>query len=197
MNFDVNGISNHIGNSIKVKKEMLNDKAFLSGLLTLCRLCVAAYKSGNKIILAGNGGSAADAQHIAAELVSRFRFDRPGLPSLSLSTDTSVLTAISNDYGYERVFSRQLQSNGYSGDIFIGITTSGRSKNITEAFKVCSELGIHSVALTSIGGAFLEDLVDLCLCVPSNVTAYIQEAHIMIGHIICGLVESALFDEKL
>ncbi|WP_319380103.1 D-sedoheptulose 7-phosphate isomerase [Thiomicrorhabdus sp.] len=193
MKLTVNTIERHIQTSIEVKNKILNDKVFLEKLLQICQLCINAYESGNKVILAGNGGSAADAQHIAAEFVSRFRFDRPGLPSLSLSTDTSMLTAIGNDYGYEKLFARQLQANGREGDVFIGISTSGTSKNVVEAMKVCPELGITSVGFTGQGGGLLVELADHCLCVPSNSTAFIQESHIMLGHIICGFVEDTLF----
>jgi D-sedoheptulose 7-phosphate isomerase len=164
-------------------------------LLIVCELCVSAFKAGNKVILAGNGGSAADAQHIAAEFVSRFRFDRPGLPSLSLSTDTSMITAIGNDYGYDKLFSRQLQANGRAGDVFIGISTSGNSNNVVEAMKACSKLGITSVAFTGRSGGALRDITMHCLCVPHDATAFIQESHIMLGHIMCGFVEDALFGD--
>ncbi|QAB15780.1 D-sedoheptulose 7-phosphate isomerase [Hydrogenovibrio thermophilus] len=186
-------LKKHIEDSIYVKQSILEDSLLLSTLYDVSVLCVEAFRAGNKVILAGNGGSAADAQHIAAEFVSRFRFDRPGLPSLSLSTDTSMLTAIGNDYGYEKLFARQLQANGREGDVFIGISTSGTSKNVVEAMKVCPELGITSVGFTGQGGGLLVDLADHCLCVPSNSTAFIQESHIMLGHIICGFVEDSIF----
>ena len=174
-------IRQHIQESVKVKQAIYTDEILLGQLLTVCEICVNAYRSGNKVILAGNGGSAADAQHIAAEFVSRFRFDRPGLPSLSLSTDTSMLTAIGNDYGYERVFSRQLQANGRSGDVLIGISTSGNSNNVDEAVKSCRDLGIHSIAFTGAPGGLLKELADNVLCIPSSSTAIVQESHIMIA----------------
>ena len=186
-------IESYIGASIKAKADILNDKVLLGVVLDISQICINAYRRGRKVILAGNGGSAADAQHIAAEFVSRFRFDRPGLPSLSLSTDTSMLTAISNDYGYENLFSRQLQANGSSGDVFIGISTSGMSRNLIEAMKICPALGISTVAFTGKTGGLLKDISDYCLCVPSDVTATIQECHIMLGHIVCGFVEDTLF----
>ena len=189
-------IRQHIHQSIEVKQAILNDEALLAKMLTVCELCVSAYHAGNKVILAGNGGSAADAQHIAAEFVSRFRFERPGLPSLSLSTDTSMLTAIGNDYGYDKLFSRQLQANGQVGDVFIGISTSGQSRNVVEAMKMCPELGIATVAFTGCAGGALAGLATHCLCVPHDTTAFIQESHIMLGHILCGFVEDTLFGEE-
>lgn len=158
----------------------------------VANLCIDAYKRGNKVIFAGNGGSAADAQHLAAEFVSRFEYDRPGLPSLSLSTDTSMITAIGNDYGYENLFKRQLQAQSRPGDIFVGITTSGNSKNVLAAVRECSALGVTSVGLCGAGGD-IHNLAEHVLAVPSTHTARIQECHILIGHIICGLVEQAMF----
>lgn len=156
-------------------------------------LVVDAMLSGNRIFFAGNGGSAADAQHLAAEFVSRFSFDRPGLSALALSTDTSIMTAISNDYGYEKIFRRQLEAQGKNGDIFVGITTSGKSKNILEAFDVCRSIGIHSIALSGIDNQDLDYLADLCIRIPSSSTPRIQECHIILGHIMCEYVEDAIF----
>ncbi len=153
---------------------------------------IEAFQRGNRVIFAGNGGSAADAQHLAAEFVSRFEFDRPGLPSLSLATDTSMLTAIGNDYGYEKLFRRQLEAQARAGDVFVGITTSGRSKNILAAFEACKPLGVTSVALAGTGGE-LEDKADIVLRVPSGHTPRIQECHILIGHLLCAQVELAMF----
>jgi len=190
-----NYIKKHIECSIEIKQQVLRDESLLALLDEVAVLCVDTFKSGNKIILAGNGGSAADAQHIAAEFVSRFRFDRPGLPSLSLSTDTSMLTAIGNDYGYDKLFSRQLEANGKPGDVFIGISTSGNSKNIIDALNVAKDLGIVSVGMTGGTGGLIRDNCNYLLLVPSNSTALIQEVHIMLGHIICGYVEDTLFGE--
>ena len=144
-------------------------------------------------MLAGNGGSAADAQHIAAEFVSRFNFDRPGLSSIALTTDTSILTAIGNDYGYEKLFERQLEANAKSGDVFIGISTSGKSPNIINALNVCKKLGVYSISLTGSNEESIINNCDLAVEVPSNCTPRIQECHILIGHIICGYVENKLF----
>jgi D-sedoheptulose 7-phosphate isomerase len=153
---------------------------------------IKAFRRGNRVIFAGNGGSAADAQHLAAEFVSRFEFDRPGLPSLSLSTDTSMITAIGNDYGYEKLFRRQLEAQARAGDVFVGITTSGKSKNIIAAFESCAKLDVISVALCGEGGE-LDTLVNHIIRVPSNHTPRIQECHILIGHMLCSQVELAMF----
>lgn len=144
-------------------------------------------------MLAGNGGSAGDAQHIARELVNRFYFDRLGIPSIALTIDTSVLTAIGNDYGFEKIFSRQVQAQGNVGDVFIGISTSGNSADVIDAIKVCKAHGITSIGLTGQTGGEMDGLCDICLKVPSTETPRIQESHIMIGHILCCLVEDSLF----
>jgi D-sedoheptulose 7-phosphate isomerase len=185
-------IRQQITESISVKQEILNSESLIDKLAEVAAVCIAAFRRGNRVILAGNGGSAADAQHIAAEFVSRFEFDRPGLPSIALTTDTSMLTAIGNDYGFERLFLRQLEANGRSGDVFIGISTSGNSKNVLMALENCARLGITSVGLAGRGGE-IQAKCDHLISVPSTRTARIQESHIMIGHIICGLVESEMF----
>jgi D-sedoheptulose 7-phosphate isomerase len=146
--------------------------------------------------LFGNGGSAADAQHIAAEFVGRFAFDRPALPALALSVNTSCVTAIGNDFGFDLVFSRQIEALGKPGDVAIGISTSGNSANVLRALSVAKEMGLHTVALTGEGGGKLKDAVDLCICAPSNETPRIQECHILIGHVISQLVEQAIFHEQ-
>ncbi len=186
-------ISTQIEDSYQVKQKILNDKALVSLIEAVSQKAVATYKNGNKTLIAGNGGSAADAQHIAGEFVSRFYFDRPGLASLALTTDTSILTAVANDYGYERLFARQIQANGAAGDMFIAISTSGNSANILEALKECQDKGIITVGLTGETGGKMADLCDYCIKVPSASTPRIQESHILIGHIICSVVEEALF----
>jgi len=192
---NLNLIKSQIEGSISTKQALLSD-AQLTGLIDeVASVVVAAYKSGNKTMLAGNGGSAADAQHIAGEFVSRFYFDRPGLASIALTTDTSVLTAIGNDYGYEKLFSRQVQAQGKPGDIFIGISTSGNSPNVIKALETCKEMGIISIGLTGEKGGAMADLCDYCIKVPSNETPRIQEVHILIGHIICCIVEEEIFAE--
>jgi D-sedoheptulose 7-phosphate isomerase len=185
-------VRQQIAASISVKQEILANQSIIDKLVEVAGVCILAFRRGNRVLLAGNGGSAADAQHIAAEFVSRFEFDRPGLPSIALTTDTSMLTAIGNDYGFERLFLRQLEANGRKGDVFIGISTSGNSKNILLALENCQRLGITSVGLAGSGGQ-IQSKCDYVIAVPSTHTARIQESHIMIGHIICGLVESAIF----
>lgn len=184
-----------IVDSIEAKQKVLNDERLVASIVEVAQLVEGALRVGNKVMLAGNGGSAADSQHIAAEFVSRFEFDRPGLPSIALTTDTSMLTAIGNDYGYEHVFARQVQANGRAGDVFIGISTSGNSKNVILAAEACKKMGITTVALCGAGGK-LKDLCDHALSVPSRHTPRIQENHILIGHAICALVEEAIWGEE-
>lgn len=186
-------IKGHFIDSLKVKEHILKDENLLLLIEKVALECVKSYKKGNKTLLAGNGGSAADAQHIAGEFVSRFYFDRPGIASIALTTDTSILTAIGNDYGYENLFSRQVEAQGVKGDIFIGISTSGKSKNILKALELCKEKEIVSIGLTGASGGSMDKMCDYCIKVPSSCTPRIQEAHILIGHIICAIVEEELF----
>ena len=189
-----NYIKNQIKKSYETKQAIYNNDILLEKIVEVAQACVAIYKnSTNKTILAGNGGSAADAQHIAAELVGRYGFDRPSLPSLSLTTDTSNLTAIGNDYGYDKVFSRQLEGMGQSGDLFIGISTSGNSQNIINAFEVAKQKGITTVALVGRDGGVMAKMADMAIVVPSESTPRIQESHILIGHIICDIIEKEIF----
>ena len=188
-------IQKAISDSISVKSDILESEELIRGIQSIANVCIEALKGGKKIFLAGNGGSAADAQHIAAELVSRFYYDRPGLPAIALTTDTSVLTAIGNDYGYERLFARQIEALASIGDVFIGITTSGNSKNIIEALRMCSDLGVVSVALSGQGGNALAES-QFPLSIPSNSTPRIQESQLMIGHIICELIEAEIFPRR-
>lgn len=157
---------------------------------------IEALSVGNKVIFCGNGGSAADSQHLAAELMGRYKIDRAPLPALALTVDTSALTAIGNDYGYDKVFSRQLRGIGAEGDVLVGISTSGNSKNILDAFDVAKQLGIRTVAFTGESGGAMKAQADLCLAVPSTVTNNIQEMHIACGHLICGLVEKHFYGAK-
>jgi D-sedoheptulose 7-phosphate isomerase len=189
-------VKTYLAASLDVKKKLINDEDLTVKIKDVAELIVSMYVKGNKLLLAGNGGSAGDAQHIAAEFVSRFFYDRPGLPAIALTTDTSMLTAIGNDYGFDSLFSRQVQAQGSVGDIFIGISTSGNSANIISAITKAKETGITTVALCGKGGV-LSDIADYTLAVPSISTPHIQECHIVIGHIICGLVEELIFpDEK-
>lgn len=166
----------------------------LPDILAAADLIGAAFRAGNKLMLCGNGGSAADCQHMAAEFTSRLTMDyvRPGLPALALTTDTSFLTAFSNDISFEDVFMRQVQALGRAGDVLFGISTSGGSKNIVRAVEQARGMGIKSIALTGNGGA-LRDLADVCIAIPSNVTQHIQETHLAVEHILCYLVERDLY----
>ncbi len=186
-------IKNQIKQSFETKQAIYESENLLAKIEEVAKRCVALYKTGRKTILAGNGGSAADAQHIAAELVGRYGFDRASLPSLALTTDTSNLTAIGNDYGYEFIFSRQLEGMGQEGDIFIGISTSGNSKNILNAFESAKKKGIYSVALCGRDGGEMAKMADIALVVPSDATPRIQESHILIGHILCDIIEQEIF----
>jgi len=186
-------IRQQIEDSYKVKEKILADSSLLKLINEVSRKAIDIYKNGNKTLIAGNGGSAADAQHIAGEFVSRFYFDRPGLASQALTTDSSILTSIANDYGYKRLFARQIQANGNCGDMFIAISTSGNSANIIEALKECKNKDILTVGLTGESGGKMVELCDYCIKVPSSSTPRIQESHILIGHIICSVVEEALF----
>jgi D-sedoheptulose 7-phosphate isomerase len=181
--------------SVGVKQRILDDALFMQQVTDMGHLLIERYEAGNKLLVAGNGGSAADAQHIAAEFVSRFNFDRPGLPALALTTDTSILTAVGNDYGYDQLFRRQIEANGVGGDIFLGISTSGNSPNILQALEAARLKGITTFGLTGKTGGKMRDLCDHCLCVPSEDTPRIQEAHILIGHTLCAMVELALFED--
>ena len=181
--------------SITVKQAVLADEKLISQIENLSADCLACLRSGGKIILAGNGGSFADAQHLSAEFISRFMFDRAPLASLVLGANNSAISAIGNDYGYEQVFARELEGVARAGDVFIPITTSGNSRNILVAVELARRQGLTTVAFTGEGGGKLAPLCD-CLCVPSHETARIQECHIMIGHIVCGLVEQQYFKGK-
>lgn len=181
-----------LGEGARLKHEIASDERLVTIVNDVASTVATALRGGNRVIFAGNGGSAADSQHLAAEFVSRFEFDRPGLPALSLSTDTSMLTAIGNDYGYENLFARQIQAQATSGDVFFGITTSGKSANVLRAFESCRDKQVTTVALCGLGGE-LESTVDFAIRVPSTHTARIQECHIAIGHAICGAVELDIF----
>ncbi|MDD4993945.1 MAG: D-sedoheptulose 7-phosphate isomerase [Paludibacter sp.] len=189
-----NLIKKQIQSSINVKELIINNQILLNTIESAANMIISAYEEKKKTLLAGNGGSAADAQHIAGEFVSRFYFDRPGLPSLALTTDTSILTAIGNDYGYEKLFARQIQAQGNVGDVFIGISTSGNSLNVIEALKACKEIGVKTIGFTGDTGGEMADLCDICIKVPSDETPRIQECHILIGHILCFLVEDKIFN---
>jgi D-sedoheptulose 7-phosphate isomerase len=178
--------------SIRVRQALLADEALMEKIASVAGIIVDAYKAGHKTLWAGNGGSAADAQHMAGELVNKFTFDRPGLAALSLSTDTSIITAVGNDYGFDRLFARQVEAQGCKGDVFIGISTSGRSKNLVEALPACRAKGITAIALVGANPCPMDDY-DYVIHVPSVETPRIQECQTLIGHILCYIVEQELF----
>jgi len=188
-------IKKQIKDSIALKMNLLDDQSGLSGIEEAIKTITNAFRNKHKIMLAGNGGSAADAQHIAGELVNRFNFDRPGLPAIALTTDSSVLTAIGNDHGFSKLFARQIEALGNTGDVFVGISTSGNSPDIIEALKTCKEKHILTIGLTGLKGGLMKGMCDICICVPSEDTPRIQEVHILIGHIICSIVEEDLFGQ--
>ena len=181
-------ISSHIEQSIHTKQAILNDSALLASILSAATACKNALAEGRKILLAGNGGSAADAQHIAAEWVGRFEKERTSFAAIALTTDTSALTAIANDYGYEQVFARQVQGLGQMGDVFIAISTSGNSTNLIEAIATAKSKGLITIALVGEGGK-MPSLCDYAIRIPCHRTATIPESHIMIGHLLCALVD--------
>ncbi len=189
-------VRNSIQASIAVKELLLRNTEVVSVVAKISERLLDTFEQGNKVLLFGNGGSAADAQHIAAEFVGRFAFDRPALPALALSVNTSCVTAIGNDYGFDLVFSRQIEALARRGDVAIGISTSGNSSNVLNALSVAGKLGLCTLALTGCTGGKIKNAVDYCICAPSNETPRIQECHILIGHIIAELVEEALFHEQ-
>lgn len=185
-----------IGKSVSVKEDLLNNKTLIDCIQNVSDLLVETFNNGNRVWLCGNGGSAADAQHIAAELSGRFYFDRPPLPAEALHVNSSYVTAVGNDYGYDEIFARYLKGAGSKGDVLIGISTSGNSGNIIKAQKVAVENGIKIVSLTGDAGGKMKDLSDFLINVPSTDTPRIQESHIMVGHIICELVEEEIFAKE-
>ena len=191
---DYEFVSELIANHVELMRALESQVCLIS---QIGELLISALSSGKQLFLCGNGGSAADAQHIAAELVARFKKERRGLPATALTTDTSVLTAIGNDYGYELVFSRQIEALARKDDVLVGISTSGYSPNVVEAVKVAGTLGVKTVGLTGGTGGVLKTLCDEVLVVPSDVTARIQEAHILVGHIWCELIDAWATDEAV
>lgn len=183
-----------IQESIKIKEDLINTS--LNDIKIISGEIIATLRNGGKVILFGNGGSASDAQHIAAELIGRFKKDRRALPAIALSSNTSILTCLGNDYGFEKIFSRQIEAIGRSEDIAIGISTSGKSKNVILAIKEAKKLGMKTISFTGSNGGELANLTDFKIIIPSKETPRIQEAHITIAHIICELVEDAFVYEK-
>ena len=191
-----NRIQQSIQESIAAKQAILDNDNLLADIQKTADIIVTSLKNGGKIHFCGNGGSAADAQHLAAELSGRFYFDRPPLNAEALHCNSSYLTAVANDYGYELVYSRLIRGTGHKGDVLIGISTSGNSANILKAYEVCHEMGITTISMTDATGGKMKKLSHVLLNVPSTDTPRIQESHIMIGHIICELVETALFGDQ-
>jgi D-sedoheptulose 7-phosphate isomerase len=189
-------VSDRVRESIEVKRSILEDDRLMDLTQRVAELCVRALNCGAKLILFGNGGSAADAQHLAAELTGRYLRERRALPAIALTTNTSCLTAIGNDYSYDQVFSRQIEGLGKTGDIAIGISTSGNSKNVILALRVARKLGLTTIGMTGTTGGILSSEADYCLCIPSDQTPRIQEAHILLGHILCELIEESFADER-
>lgn len=186
-------IENIIKSSIDVKERILNNADLLSKISDVVNMIVKSYKKGGKVFFCGNGGSAADAQHLAAELSGRFYFDRPPLAAEALHVNTSYITAVANDYAYDMIFSREVDAFCKEGDVLIGISTSGNSANVLKAFETARKKKVSIVAMTGKGGGKMASLSDILIDVPSNDTPRIQESHIMIGHIICQFVEEELF----
>ncbi|VVC76500.1 Phosphoheptose isomerase [Aquicella siphonis] len=188
-----NLIQTEIQKLASLLQQIQQDNALLSVIETIADQCTQALKRGNKIFFAGNGGSAADSQHLAAELVSRLNYNRPGLAAIALTTDTSALTAIGNDYAFENIFSRQVESLGQAGDVLIGISTSGKSPNILRALEAARGRQMKTVGMSGMHAPLLAERCDWVVNIPSRETPKIQECHIMFGHIICALIEDAMF----
>jgi D-sedoheptulose 7-phosphate isomerase len=194
--FTIMNIQQALQNSIAVKQQILQTPELLAKIEQSITLLINVLQNGNKVFFCGNGGSAADAQHLAAELSGRFYFDRAPLPAEALHCNTSYLTAVANDYGYDEVYARIVRGSGKKGDVLVGLSTSGNSQNIINAFEVAKTMGISTIAFTGETGGQMKELSDILLNVPSANTPRIQEAHITIGHIICEQVELQIFGEK-
>ncbi|MBR6438855.1 MAG: D-sedoheptulose 7-phosphate isomerase [Bacteroidales bacterium] len=186
-------VENIIKDSVNVKQLIINDKELIKRINDAAMMCVESLKNGGKIHFCGNGGSAADAQHLAAELSGRFYYDRPPLNAEALHVNTSYLTAVANDYSYDVIYSRMLQASAKKGDVFVGISTSGNSANILKAIEVAKEIGVKTIGMTGETGGKMAGVCDILLNVPSKCTPRIQESHIMIGHIICEIIEATIF----
>jgi len=193
---DADRIAATLGDSAGLLARMASDAALCEAAARAAALVAEALGRGNKLLLCGNGGSAADAQHWAGELVSRFLYDRPGLPAVALTTDSSIMTAIGNDYGYARVFARQVEALGVPGDVLFALSTSGRSPNVLAALEAAKVRGLATVGFSGAGGGEIAPLCDILLAVPSGLTPRIQEGHEVLGHAICALVEATLFPRQ-
>ncbi len=189
-------IKQEISRTVEVMQAILADQALLDAVEQLGAACVKAIAAGGKVMFCGNGGSAADCQHLAAELVGKLCFDRPAMAGMALTVDSSALTALGNDFGYEYVFSRQLEGIGRAGDVLVGISTSGRSKNVVKAMESARRMGIVTVAMTGANRGPMADLADHWLAIPTTETQKIQEGHIVLGHIFCALIEQAIHGDR-
>ena len=193
---DINSIiKDQISESIDVKNKIMQDERLIKAIEDASNIIIDSYKRGGMLLLCGNGGSAGDAQHIAGEMVARFRIERRALSALAFNTNSSVVTAIGNDYEYNKIFERQVEAFGHSGDVLIAISTSGNSESVVRAIEKAREIGITTISLLGKDGGACKDISDYALIVPSSDTARIQESHIMIGHIICDLVERSMFGD--
>lgn len=190
---DTEAVQGYFGRSSQLLERVAGDREFVAAVGAIADQIGRTLRTGGKLLFAGNGGSAADAQHVAAEFLSRFAFDRQPLPAIALTTDTSVLTAIANDYGYEHVFERQVRGLGRKGDAFIAISTSGRSPNVLAALKAAREIGMATIGFSGANSADMRALCDLFLAAPSTETALIQQVHLTAYHVICSIVERELF----
>lgn len=186
-------IENIIKSSIETKQRMLLDPVILEQIRGAAEICINTFQNKGKLLLCGNGGSAADAQHIAAELSGRFQYDREPLYAEALHVNSSFMTAVANDYSFDAVYSRMVKATGRAGDVLIGISTSGNSANVVNAIKEAKSLDMYTIALTGENGGKLSDVCNICIKIPSSNTARIQESHILIGHILCEIIESAMF----
>lgn len=182
-----------IRESINTKEKFLEDKSNIQKISQIAEVCIATFKKGGKVLLCGNGGSASDAQHIAAELSGRFQYDRPPLYAEALHVNTSYITAVGNDYGYDEIYSRMVEAAGKKADVLIGISTSGNSPNVIKAIEKANEIGMYTFGFSGQGGGLLEEKTKLNIQVPSKNTARVQETHILIGHIICEIIENQMF----
>jgi len=186
-------ISKRIKSAAENFNKLINDDNLKKNLYEITSLCIKAFKNDKKLLLCGNGGSASDAQHIAAELSGRFYFDRPPLNAEALHVNSSFMTAVANDFGYEETYARMLEANGKKGDVLIAISTSGNSKNVINAVSKANELGLVTIGFTGFSGGKLNDICDLILRAPNDDTPRVQEAHILFGHIICQIIEEEMF----
>ena len=188
-------IAQHFRRSRETLERASADRSLLDAMLAIAHTMIKALEGGGKILIAGNGGSAADAQHIAGEFLSRLNFDRNPLPAIALTTDSSVVTAVGNDYGFDKIFERQIRGLARKGDVFLAISTSGRSQNILCSLRAARELGLTTVGFTGQGDSEMVALCDICLQAPSEATPHIQQIHIVAAHAICGIVERELFPD--